>query len=425
MAIRMTNDQYYSGIAGAIRRKNESNTTYYPSEMEAAIDAIETGGASSTPALLLVDYDYSVLYSYSMEEALALTALPSTGGTHEGLVFDGWNWTLAAIQSYITNHPDFLLEVQAQYTTTNNESRFYLTITDPNYVNIPFQFSLTSGSLTVDWGDGTTTTETGSTSHTYSPSSYPTNVVIKATYTGSGEVTWGLGTASVFSNTFAYNKLLTKVELGFGKLANFAFSPSRYLRTVILPKGLTEVSEYVFNSCYGIKNILIPNSCVTLRTNCFSSCHALNKVILPNTAANIYGGAFSLCYVLEKIVFNDDVRFNNSTIFYCNYSLKDFIFPDSSLAIAANQFNFCCTLERIKIPKSVSSIANGSFGLCTNLHFVDLSDHDTVPTLSDVSAFDSAAIDMQFAVKNQAMLQAFSTATNWSAFAGRYVVKGG
>lgn len=46
MANVIINDQNLTNIANAIRGKNGTTTTYKPSEMAAAITAIETGGGS-------------------------------------------------------------------------------------------------------------------------------------------------------------------------------------------------------------------------------------------------------------------------------------------------------------------------------------------------------------------------------------------
>ena len=43
-----------------------------------------------------IDYDGTVLHSYTVAEAAALTALPPLP-SHDGLICQGWNWCLANI----------------------------------------------------------------------------------------------------------------------------------------------------------------------------------------------------------------------------------------------------------------------------------------------------------------------------------------
>jgi len=46
------------------------------------------------------DYDGTLLYSYSKSDFLGLAAMPPNP-EHEGLMAQGWNWTLADAQSYV------------------------------------------------------------------------------------------------------------------------------------------------------------------------------------------------------------------------------------------------------------------------------------------------------------------------------------
>ena len=58
------------------------------------------------------DYDGTVLYAYTAQEALALSALPEAP-THEGLTFQGWNRTLAQL-------------LQGQHTSPMTEQQGYI-----------------------------------------------------------------------------------------------------------------------------------------------------------------------------------------------------------------------------------------------------------------------------------------------------------
>lgn len=72
------------------RRKHHEETYHSP-----------VGGSSapvSASDVTFYDYDGTVVASYTLAEAQALTALPD-GPTHKGLTFQGWNWTLADINA--------------------------------------------------------------------------------------------------------------------------------------------------------------------------------------------------------------------------------------------------------------------------------------------------------------------------------------
>ena len=81
-----------------------SGTAYSPVTVN-----VEGGGGGGSSEFesgaLFIDYDGTIVESYSTSEALALSALPSNP-SHTGLTAQGWNWTLAQIQDYLTDYPD-------------------------------------------------------------------------------------------------------------------------------------------------------------------------------------------------------------------------------------------------------------------------------------------------------------------------------
>ena len=63
MAIKIINDEYLSAIGAAIRSKNGTEETYKPSEMAAAIEAIEGGGDSIPEELLNISGSANYLFA--------------------------------------------------------------------------------------------------------------------------------------------------------------------------------------------------------------------------------------------------------------------------------------------------------------------------------------------------------------------------
>ena len=93
-------DAGMAAVADEIRAKaGTTEPLAWPDGFRAAISGIETGGGgSSNPtaaakAVNFRDYDGTVLYSYTVDEAAALTELPALP-EHSGLICQGWNWSL-------------------------------------------------------------------------------------------------------------------------------------------------------------------------------------------------------------------------------------------------------------------------------------------------------------------------------------------
>lgn len=92
------------------------------------------------------DYDGTLLHSYTIKEANMLTALPPTLA-HEGLVFDGWNWSLEDINKL--TRP---MDIGAMYHTKDRDTHIYIHL-EEGHQDITFSICV-KGNILLDWGDG-------------------------------------------------------------------------------------------------------------------------------------------------------------------------------------------------------------------------------------------------------------------------------
>ena len=123
-------DANLTTIAEAIRAKGgTSDALVFPSGFVSAVQAIQAGGGGTMPSasskdVNFYDYDGTLLYSYTLEEAQALTALPD-GPVHAGLVFDGWNYSLESVKSLTKP-----VNIGAMYSTDDGTTRIYIHLED-------------------------------------------------------------------------------------------------------------------------------------------------------------------------------------------------------------------------------------------------------------------------------------------------------
>ena len=341
------------------------------------------------------DYDGSILYSYSKSEFLVLEEFP-TAPTHDGLTFQEWNWsTLQAVKDYVTTYG--VCDVGAIYTTDDGSTRFYITIKTNQRLTVPLLFTFSShGSVMVDWGDGTITTETGATSHTYAPSSYPSSYIIKVTLIN-GTLTWGRNNASIFGSDSMYKNMATKAEIGFGLLGAHAFDTCGSLRSIIVSNNASLINDSAFHYCEGLKAIIIPRSTTNIPQYSFAECHSLTKIVLPNSILRLSKNCFYGCAALKKIILPNSIKTIDNFSLYGLNSLLSIIIPNSVTFIGV---------------------------LPLSSHVLDLMDlsafDETIPLLHGVLSIPEPVI---IAVKNQTMKDLFSAATNWSNFAAYYVIK--
>ena len=394
-----------SAIGNSIRAKTGKTNMIPPLNMPTEIESIQAGGSSapvSSNDVTFYDYDGTVVASYSLEEAQALTALPDSS-THEGLTFQGWNWSLEAIKAM-----NRAVNVGAIYTTNDGKTRIYITLGEGR--TSPLLGCCPNGTVIVDWGDGTTPdTLTGTSTSTiqYTPThnyTSPGNYVISLTVDGTcgflGSSTSDnycyllkYSTASDIRNRY-YQNAITKIELGDSvtSIGERAFLYCVSLTSLTIPDNVTSIRSYAFSKCYSLTSLTIPDSVTRIEDGTFQDYFSLTSLTIPDNVTSIGGYAFSGCYSLTRITI-----------------------PDSVTSIGSYAFQNCFSLTRITIPDSVTSIGIYTFQNCYGMAEYHLKP-TTPPTLSSTNAFDGIPDDCIIYVP-QGSLEAYQTATNWATYA--------
>ena len=263
-------DAGMAAVADEIRAKaGTTEPLAWPDGFRAAISGIETGGGgSSNPtaaakAVNFRDYDGTVLYSYTVDEAAALTELPALP-EHSGLICQGWNWPLDDIKAM-----GRAVEIGTMYITDDGKTRIYIHLEDGR--TSPMLGCCPDGTVTVDWGDGTapdTLTGTSVSTVKWTPTheyGAAGDYVIKLSVSGSA---WFAGSNS--SNQYSYllryssgadgrnrvyQNAIQKVEIGDGvtSIGSNAFASCYSLSSVTMPNGVTSIGDFAFSICCGVR----------------------------------------------------------------------------------------------------------------------------------------------------------------------------
>ena len=248
-----------------------------------AIDKIETsGGGEVVPTLEekdvnFYDYDGTILHSFTKSEFLALSSLPNLP-TRDGLTCQGWNYTLANAQSYVSDYDK--LDIGATYITDDGCTRLYIHIAAEGRMDVPLYFyQSVSNGVIIDWGDGSATETLSATAYVNCTHTYAqTGDYVISLRVASG--TLGLGRKSNSycvlgsTSTKVYINMLQKVEIG---------------------SGVTAIYDYAFNYCYSLASVVIPNSVTASYDYAFYYCTSLASVVIPNSITRIGSDAFGKC----------------------------------------------------------------------------------------------------------------------------------
>ena len=395
MAEYLTNTTDLTKVASAIREKGgTSDPLVYPDGFVTAIQAIQTGGSSTpgTPGdITFYDYDGTIVTSWTLAELATKTALPDYP-SHNGLICQGWNWSLADLKT-----ANRKMNVGAMYVTDDGKTRIYIHLEEGR--TSPVLGVCPNGTVDIDWGDGTvhdtltgssTSTAVYTSAHNYAA---PGDYVIQLTVTGS--MVFGSNGPLVYASNsdnrnYVYNNAIQKVELG---------------------SGVTSIDKQAFNNCYSLSNITIPNSVTSIGILAFQNCYSLSNITIPDGVTSISSNAFRNCYGLSSITIPNSVTSLSSSAFQNCHSLSSITIPNSVTSIDKQAFNNCYSLSNITIPDGVTSIGSNAFQYCYGVaHFYFLP--TTPPSVSNSNAFSKIPTDCVIHVP-VGSLSAYTSAANY------------
>jgi hypothetical protein len=436
------------------------------------------GGFVEEKDIRFMDYDGTLLYSYSVDEFAAMTELPPLP-EQKGLICQGWNWNLEDIKAM-----GRAVDVGAMYITDDGKTRLYIHLEEGR--TAPMVGVCPNGTVTVDWGDGSEPDVLTGTSvsavkwtpnHEYGKAGdYVISLTVdgKMGFYGAQAYNQHSGilrySSSSDARNYAYQNAVNRVEVGSGVtyIDNYAFYSCYSLTSITIPNGVTSIRGDAFNQCYSLTSITIPNSVTFIGSAGFSQCYSLASVAIPNSVTSVDSAAFQNCYSLTSVAIPNSVKsigsnafkecrsltsitipngvtsvdsaaFENchsltsvaipnsvksivARAFYGCQTLASVAIPNSVTSIGNDTFNICCSLTSVTIPNGVTSIGAKTFYSCYSVSYYDFTTHAAVPTLSSTNAFTDIPADCEIRVP-AALYDEWIAATNWATYASKIVAK--
>lgn len=179
---------------------------------------------------------------------------------------------------------------------------------------------------------------------------------------------------------------------------------------LIIPAGVTSISNFTFYNCIDLTSITIPDSVTNIGGSSFYGCNHLttvyylgdlegwNKIsgldnlmsnvttlyingqkvegdlIIPDGVTSINDYAFYNCKDLTNVTIPSSVTNIGSSAFYNCNKLTNIAIPDKVTSIGSNAFYDCSKLENITIPNSITNIGYQAFynTIIKNIYITDL-----------------------------------------------------
>lgn len=396
--VRLT--QLFTNIANAIRNKKGSDGIIKAADFPAEIESIEVGGGEVVEVerkdVNFYDYEGTLLFSYTLEEAHALTALPTPKG-HEGLVFQGWNWDYEDVIAL-----DYPMDIGAMYITDDGKTRLYLEIPETLRKGVVLEYYQTKANgVRVDWGDGTTEVSDAvgdvSLTHDYAESGnylVTLEVIVEgcSLELANRKSARGILGASSVDSDCPRLSILKKIHIGN---ANFYYTALRRcvsLEEITIPKGVN-IPNSVVERCYSLRYLVIPSGAVKLYAAYIAAyCASIQGVSVPK-GFEIREWSFTAAYAIKNI------QLRQAQI--CSYTLT--------------QNRAVGYLDLSSVTDIAASAITGE-----GLLIADFRKAQQVPTLANANGFSSLNTNMKFVVPD-ALYDEWVSATNWSTHADRII----
>lgn len=318
-------------------------------------------------AVRFIDYNGDILHTFNTDEIDNLTSLPELP-SHNGLICQGWNWTLEDIKQTVREHGR--CDVGAIYITDDGKTRLYIKISNRGRMTIPLYFTQNiANGVIINWGDGseeTTIANTGRVNPKHTYSEIGEYVITLSVVEG---CTLQLGHGSENYNILgyygsvdrAYSGMLTKIELGINitGFAEYCFNVCSSMATINIPESIQTIPNYCFNGCRSLHHLNVPTTVSSINTYAYSYCANLENISLSASVTSIGANAFQYCDTLKSIIIPNVITVNDYLFSGCD-SLSEIILSKNLTSIGQYSFEYTYSLDELNI-YNVASIGQYAF----------------------------------------------------------------
>lgn len=382
------------------------------------------GGGDMSDPIRFFDYDGTLVASYSAVP----DSLPSVP-THDKLTNGTWNYTLAQVTTQF--NAVGTCDVGANYDTVSGATEIDIELQEERLH--PYLSLAVNGTVSIDWGDGSTpdtstgtslTTRKSDIHHEYATAGKYTIKVTKTSGTGyalycsSVYYLLNKNSTSQFAN-YVYANCVRAVRVGADcTIGNYAFNYCWSLTSVSIPSTLSSFGNSAFAYCYSLTSISIPSSVTTISSSLCGSCFSVVSISIPIGVTSIANSAFQYCYSIESVSIPSGATSIGNYVFnYCN-CLESIVLPSSVTSIGNSVFSTCYSLAALTVPSNVTNIGNSAFSSCYGIAEYHIK--PTTPPTLGTTAFNNIQSDCTIYVP-AASLSSYQTATNWSTYASYMV----
>ncbi len=164
------------------------------------------------------------------------------------------------------------------------------------------------------------------------------------------------------------------IPAGVTFVSQNAFAYCQHLESVIVPNSTTALGDSAFTYCYNLTSVTLSNGLISLGTNAFYENFGLRSIIIPASVASIQGGAFNDCRALTLVQFEGNAPTCGANVFYAHNSTliayyhggaTGFTNPwqgiaTSQMSVPGMPANFTATAGRLQVQLNWTAPSDGN-----------------------------------------------------------------
>ena len=187
------------------------------------------------------------------------------------------------------------------------------------------------------------------------------------------------GVTSISNYAFYNCNSLTSITMPYSvtSIGKYAFSGCSSLTSITIPDSVTSIGDYAFRDCSSLTSITIPNSVTSIGAGTFFGCSILTSIILPFVGENadgtgkigfryIFGGSNDIPASLKTVVITGETSIGYQAFYDCS-SLTRISLGNGVTSIGPYAFYKCSSLTSITIGNGVTRIYENAFHECNSL----------------------------------------------------------
>ena len=145
-----------------------------------------------------------------------------------------------------------------------------------------------------------------------------------------------------------------------------AFDRNYAMEEVVLPDGITTLSDGVFQFCTSLRHVNLPNSLNQVGSWAFYGCSQLDTIVFPDHLQSIGHSTMCICTHLKYCHLPEQLEQVEPWTLY-GTALEEIVIPSHVTIIDTQSFAGCLQLHKMTLPASLTALSDSIFIDGTNL----------------------------------------------------------